>query len=139
MEMKQEDRESPSLFGLSGSLQPWLSVQFQLLFSDPQSFELSYTKPFTSREGKKCTSDHSPELLTPHTSSVILALKTSPFGEVWESRFIKRKKGISYLPLQLFIHTFGFPFYTKEISGRICIRQEGKISQNILSSSLIIT
>lgn len=78
--MKQEDGENPSLFGLSGSFQPWLSVQFQQLFSDPQSFELSCTKPFTSREGRNRTSHHSPELLTPHTSPVILTLKAEPLG-----------------------------------------------------------
>lgn len=78
--MKQEDGESPYLSGLSGSLQPWLSVQFQLLFSDAQSFELSCTKPFTSREGRNCTSHCSPELLTPHTSPGILTLKTEPLG-----------------------------------------------------------
>lgn len=72
--------ESPSLFGLSGSLQPWLSVQFQPLFSHPQSFELSCTKPFPSRERRNHSSDHSSELLTPHTSPAIVTLKTEPLG-----------------------------------------------------------
>lgn len=82
-----------------------------------------------------------PQSWAPHTTHLPcnVKIKDRAFGEIWESRFTKGKKDFSYLFLQLFIHTFGFPFCTNAISGRIYIRQEGKISQNALSSSLAIT
>lgn len=82
-----------------------------------------------------------PQSWTPHTTHLPcnFNIKGRALGEVWESGFTKGKKGISYLFLQLFIHTFGFSFCTNAISGRIYTRQVGRIFQNALSSSHVIT